>query len=301
MRIRHFSFLGIRGLDGHRHDLPRTSDTDLTIIHGGFASGKTSFLDALAAAKENVAAYGSPDSRWDGLVGSSTGAAKVQIQWEASDTERALYGLDDALLSSESILGRGMGAEDHPVALKGLLGEDGDATRGSVHYLHDTRNLDGPLSFGSDDAGLRLRMTTRNSKFADLYDVLDQSDKTSARALASQRLGELCPNLEILGLKRFGTSFYPIIVERDSRAERRYHSLSTSEQQAFLLALYTAKKPIVDSVVLVDAPEVGFGDGAVECVRALLRWTNRTQLIVATGVAAVKAMPEVSHVIELRS
>ena len=54
MRIRHLSFLGVRGLDGLRQDLPRTSDTDLIVVHGGYSSGKTSFLDAIAAAKAGI-------------------------------------------------------------------------------------------------------------------------------------------------------------------------------------------------------------------------------------------------------
>ena len=299
MRIRHLSFLGVRGLDGVRQDLPRTSDTDLIVVHGGYSSGKTSFLDAIAAAKEKVAEYGSPDARWDGLVGSSTGAAKVSIQWELSDEERARYGVSDALAASESILGRGMAKEDHSLTLRGVLGQDGDATRGSVHYLHDSRDLDGPMSFGSEDAALRLRLTTRNSKFSDLYDLLDHGERSSQRALAAERFAQLCPRLQIAGLKRFGTSFYPMF--KDGAGERRYETLSASERQAFILALYTAKTPIVDSLVLVDAPELGFGDSAVEYLRAILRWTTRTQVIAATGCGAVRSMSEVAHVLELRS
>jgi hypothetical protein len=131
--------------------------------------------------------------------------------------------------------------------------------------------------------------------------VLDQGRFAAAKQLASQRFTELCPELEILGLQRFGASFYSMVKDKTTGAERRYDSLSSSERQAFLLALYTSRSPIVDSVVLVDAPELGFGDGAVEYVRALLRWTSRTQIIVATSAAAVRAMPEVGHVIELRS
>ncbi len=299
MRVRTISLLGVRGLDGLKLDLPRAKDTDLVVVYGRQASGKTTFLDALAAAKEAVAAYGSPDGRWDSLVG-SLGAAKVHIGWEASADEQTRMALADALLSSESILGK-PGPSEHPVALTGLLTEPGTADRGSIHYLHDTRELDGPLSFGSEDAGLRNRLTTRNSKFAELYDVLDQPERRPQLGLAAARFAELFPRLEILGLRRMGTSFYPMVRDRDTNEARTYETLSTSERQGFLLALYTARQPIVDSIVLLDAPERGFGDGAVELVRALLRWTSKTQLIVATGAAAVRAMPEVSHQTELPS
>jgi hypothetical protein len=299
MRIRHFSFMGVRRLDGLKKDLPRSSDTDLVVVHGGRARGKTTFLDTLAVAKEKIAEYGSADSRWDGVVASSAGAAKVAIDWEASESERSRMGLSDALLSSESILGSARSPADAPIGLRGLLSDPGDATRGSVHYLHDSRQLDGPLSFGADDAAFRQRLTTRNSKFGDLYDLLDQGEKAEARARASARFAELCPGHEIVGLKRFGTSFYPMVKD-PSGAVRTADKFSASERQAFLLALYTSRTPIVDSLVLVDAPEIGFGDlGAVDYVRALLRWTLNTQLVVATASDAVRTMPEVAHVVEL--
>lgn len=300
MRIRHFSFMGVRGLDGLSADWPRSNDADLIVVHGRFASGKTAFLDTLAAAKELVGEYGSPDARWDSLVGSNTGAAKVRIDWEASEAERSRMALGDALLSSESILGKG--ASEGAVALKALLAEPGSADRGAVHYLHDSRELDAPLSFGAEDASVRNRLTTRNSKFSEIYDLLDQPERAAARTLGAARFSELFPNLEIVGLRRAGTSFYPVLRQRETGAQRYYDSLSSSERQAFLIALYSVRMQIVDSVVMIDAPELGFGDnGAVELVRALLRWTQRTQLIVATASDAVRAMPEVAHTLELPS
>lgn len=300
MRIRHFQMLGVRGLDGLKHGLPRAADTDLIVVHGRYGRGKTTFLDALAAAIEDIANYGNTDSRWDALVGPA-GAAKVQIDWELSDDEKARMAVSDNLLSSESILGR-RGQASHPVALSGILGDPGGEMRGSVHYLHDSRNLEGALSFGADDAAIRQRLTTRNAKFADLYDVLDAPQYASARALGQKRMSELFPRLEILGLRRFGTSFYPMIRDRETNSERPFERLTSSEKQAFIAALYTAKSSIVDSVMLVDVPELGFGDaGAVDLLQALLRWTTRTQLVVATASDAVRGMKEVAHVVELPS
>ncbi len=300
MRIRYFSFMGIRGLDGLAQDLPH-KDLDLVVVHGAFAKGKTTFLDTLAAAKESVGEYGSPDARWDSLVGSSTGAAKVRIDWELSDAERTRAGTGDALLSSEAILGKALVPPEHPKLLPPLLSHRGSADQGSIHYLHDTRDLAGPLSFGAAEAASAERLTTRNTKFSDLYDVLDQPQLSSVRALGAQRFSELFPKLEVAGLRRTGISFVPALRHRENGTERTYHTLSSSERHAFLTAFYTAKAPISDSVLLIDAPELGFGDeGAVELVRALLRWTTKTQLIVATASASVRSMPEVAHVVELR-
>lgn len=297
MRIRHFHFQGIRGLDGLKQDWPR-ADLDLVVVYGRPASGKSAFLDTLAAAKEGIGAYGPAESRWDRLVG-SLGAAKVRLDWEVSPTEQARMALSDSLLSSEVVLGRGR--TEPPVALVGLLTEPGTPDRGSIHYMHDLRELDGPLSFGADDASVRGRLTTRNSKFADLYDLLDQPEKRASLELASSRFGELFPRLEIAGLRRMGTAFYIMVRDKETGEQRAYETLSQSERQGLIAALYASRMPIVDSVVLLDAPEIGFGDGAVELIRAWLRWTTKTQLIVATGLTSVRSMPEVAHVLELPS
>ncbi len=299
MRLRHFKFLGIRKLDGLSADLPSGHYTDLVVVHGGPSTGKTSFLDTLASCTERIAGSNAWDSRWDSLA--MTGAAKVALDWEASEDERARMALADPLLSTEVILGGSRSANDAPIALRGILAEQPTSARGSVHYLHDGRALEGPTAYGADEAAFRQRMLNRNTKFGNLYDLLDQAEMASARALATTRLAEVFPDLTIDGLRRFGTGFTPMI--KDAAAEgaaRPADKLSTSERQAFLLALYTSRVPIVDSVILLDAPEIGFGDaGAVDLVRALLRWTMRTQLIVATTSDAVRDMPETSHTVEL--
>jgi len=298
MRLRHFKFGGVRRLDGLSADLPRTQDTDLVVAHGSRGKGKTTFLDTLAACTERVTGSGAWDTRWDSLA--PNGAAKISLDWEAAEEERARMALTDPLLSTEVILGAARSATDSPIALRGILGEQPTSTRGALHYLHDGRALEGPIAYGADEAAFRQRLLNRNTKFGNLYDMLDQSEMASARTLAAARLSELCPHLAIDGLRRFGTSFAPMIRDASESEARTADKLSASERQSFLLALYTSRVPIVDSVILLDAPEIGFGDaGAVDLVRALLRWTTRTQLIVATASDAVRSMPESTTTIEL--
>lgn len=300
MRIRAFSFLGIRGLDGLRQDLPRSKETDLVVVLGAYTRGKTTFLDTIAAAKELIGPYGTPDGRWDHLVTSPTGAAKVRLDWEISETERSRAGLPEAFLSSESILGKPLVPVEPPKILRQLLSTEPQGDMGSIHYFHDSRDLSSPLSFGAAETAFQERLTTRNSKFADLYDVLDAPEKRAARELGAARFTELFPQLEITRLRRSGVTFEPVIRHRQTNAERSYSLLSTSERHGFLLSLYTAKAIISDSVFLFDAPELGFGEeGAVDLIRALLRWTHRTQIIVATSARAVAAMPETANVVVL--
>lgn len=299
MRIRFLSFMGVRGLDGVQKDLPH-KDLDLIVVHGAYGRGKTGFLDTIAAAKESIGEYGSSDQRWDALIASQTGAAKVRMDWEPSEAERSRAGSSETLLLGEAILGRALLPPQNPSLLKALLSQKSDGDRGSVHYLQDNRDLAGPLSYGAADTAFSERLTTRNTKYSELFDMLDQPQYAAGRELANKRLAELFPQLEIVGLKRSGITFVPALRNRETGGERTWHTLTSSEKQAFLISLYVSKAPIVDSVLLFDAPELGFGDeGAVQIVRALLRWTTKTQIFVATASNAVRAMPEVAHIIEL--
>mgnify|MGYP001551222975 CR=1 FL=1 len=184
MRIRHLHFVGIRSIDGLRADLPRKQDTDLIVVHGGPAAGKTTFLDTVAAAKERMSEAGAFDARWDALAAPGASTAKVTIDWELSPDEQSRMAVSDPRVSGEVILGgSGRGPVDYPLALRGILSDPGDAVRGSVHYLHDGRALEGPLPFGADDTAFRQRMMIRNAKFGNLYDVLDQGALASARSV----------------------------------------------------------------------------------------------------------------------
>ena len=106
MRIRHFHFVGIRKLDGLVADLPRKHDTDLVVAHGGRGSGKTTFLDALAAAKERISETGAFEGRWDALPGPGAESAKVAIDWELSEEERNRMALSDSLREVRRVPGR---------------------------------------------------------------------------------------------------------------------------------------------------------------------------------------------------
>lgn len=301
MRIRAIELQGVRGLPSRTWDFPRTSDADVIVVTGPRASGKTSFLDAIVAAKEKVAPYGAGDSRWARLVPEGQRAAKVTLSWETDATERERVHLEDELFSTEAILGEALGLPPRPSrAVTALLGTLSDEPHGRVTYFHDSRQLPTPVSFESDATGKTHRLTSRNLKFVDVYPVLARPELASARARASAHLASLCPDLEVKGLNLQGGSYEPMLGSRSSGALRPYSSLCASERQAALFALHVARVELARSVVIVDSPELGFGDdGAVDVMRAMLSWGHDNQLIFATASRALAAAVPPARVVEL--
>ena len=96
MKIRKLSVDGFRGLPDRELSLldPRTDAAfGLVLVTGPRASGKTSLLEAIIAAKEQIGPYG-PELSASSLVRLDATAAKVRVEWELSGAERARYGIE---------------------------------------------------------------------------------------------------------------------------------------------------------------------------------------------------------------
>src|ERR1700760_3685315 len=105
MKLRRLTTDGVRGVADRRYDLtdPRTgAAASVIVVTGPSGSGKTSFLDAIAAGKEDIAPWGARPSP-SKVVRHAAGAAKIKIDWELDDEERRRMGLDVRSLESESI------------------------------------------------------------------------------------------------------------------------------------------------------------------------------------------------------
>ena len=301
MRIRAIELQGVRGLPSRTWDFPRTSDADVIVVTGPCASGKTTFLDALVAAKEKVAPYGAGDSRWARLIPEGKRAAKVVLSWETDATERERLHLEEELVSTEAIIGDALAPPArYPKAITSLLGTLSDEPYGRVFYLHDTRQLPTPVSFGADESGRTHRLTSRNQKFVDVYPLLTLPELAQARARASQYLGSLFPDLEVKGVVLQSGTYEPMLASRGSGALRPFSTLSASERQATLIALHLARVEPARSVILVDTPELAFGEeGAVRLLRAMLSWGHDNQLILATASKSLASAVPASRLVEL--
>lgn len=300
MRIRAIELQGIRNLPNKTWDLPSRSEADIVVVTGPRGSGKTTFLDAIIAAKEKVAPYGGADARWGNLLPSGQRSAKVRLFFELGKEERERLGAGDELVEIEAIFGESFARNARPSRIvQTLLGRWADEPHGRFVYFHDGRALNGPLQVAADRAAKTNALTTRNSKFAHVYDLLSDPSRGGDRERANTLLQVLCPTLTFLGISNAAGVQEPLLL-RASGDRAHYSQLSSSEREAALFALAFVRPQINDSIILLDRPEAAFGDrGALELVNAILRFGPTNQLVLATGSAELVAAVPRERVIEV--
>src|SRR5580692_1175034 len=94
MKIQRISTNGFRGLPDRAFELAEARGGhpfDLVLVTGAAGAGKTSFLEAIVAAKEDVGAYGASRSAAACVRPGELGA-KVRVEWVLSEDERARAG-----------------------------------------------------------------------------------------------------------------------------------------------------------------------------------------------------------------
>ncbi|EYF02665.1 hypothetical protein [Chondromyces apiculatus] len=317
MKIRKLSVDGFRGLPDREFSLidPRSDAAfSLVLVTGPRASGKTSFLDAIIAAKEQVGPYG-PEQPASSLVRLDATAAKVRVDWELSNAERERFGIGKRSLLSESIFGGSVMPPPTPdPALEALLSTyDPDPTLGKVEYFHAARRLalgtTIDLSRTAGDAFDRMTRLGRDDiKYAPLLRFIveaglgldvnaDGTPKAPGRVSAA--FEALCPTKRIAGLYRSGDAMLPAFLDAQNRAYS-LAQLSDSEIDALLFAATFVRAGVNESLVLIDTPEKHLGGGdARELVLALTRLGHDNQLIVATRSEPLLASVHSDQVIRL--
>jgi predicted ATPase len=322
MKIQRISTNGFRGLPDRSFELVEGRGGrpfDLVLVTGPAGSGKTSFLDAIIAAKEDVGAYGPRRSAAE-LVRPGEAGAKVRLSWVLGADERARAGGSAAEIATESIFSAAFGpSPDHDAGLAAVLGEyDRDPAVGKVEYFHASRRM--PQAWGaraiaagaipSVDRGLRL--SRDDAKFAGLVELavqvllgLDEADpnarddRRGAERLSSA-FASLCRSGKRLdGVQRAGGAIEPRFVDatglRSGLAE-----LSDGERQAFLFAATFLRSGINGSLVLIDTPELHLGGpDAAAFLAAVARLGVDNQLVVATASAEIIAAAPPAQVIRL--
>src|SRR6185295_3330158 len=96
MKLRRITTDGVRGVADRLYDFTQrrgVGAAPVVVVTGPAGSGKTSLLDAIAAAKEDVAPWGARHS-WSRVVRAGAGAAKVRIDWELDADERSRMGFE---------------------------------------------------------------------------------------------------------------------------------------------------------------------------------------------------------------
>jgi hypothetical protein len=322
MKLLRLEVEGIRGvLDGvYSFANPRTgAPLDVAVVMGAPRSGKTSLLDAIAAAKEAVGSYGAPIPPRT-LRARGAGRARITATWAISEAERSRVGLADVLHTVAWTLdGESLRAEDVDPALRRLFASySRDLEHGKLEYFPANRGWGArqrsmPVN---DAAEARQRAGKDPAKYAHLARALhersQEESRTAARLLAergvalrkdvpdslghfNEAVAVLLPDLRLLDVElRDGEPVLHLTRRRD-RAVLELDELSESEQHLLLFALAFRHFGLNHSLVLIDEPELHIHAAErVRVLQALVSLGFDNQVIVATGAAEIveTATPE---------
>jgi hypothetical protein len=322
MKLLRLEVEGVRGvLDGvYSFANPRTgAPLDVAVVMGAPRSGKTSLLDAIAAAKEAVGSYGAPVAP---RLLRARGArhANITATWTISETERTRAGLDDVMHTVKWALdGESLRAEDVDPGLRRLFADySRDLERSKLEYFPANRGWGARQRsiVVNDAAEARQRAGKDPAKYAHLPRALHERSQEEGRAATrvlaergvalrkdvpdslghfNEAVGALLPDLRLLDVEmRDGEPVLRLTRRRD-RAVLELDELSESEQQLLLFAVAFRHFGLNHSLVLIDEPELHVHAAErVRLLQALVALGFDNQIIVATGAAEIveTATPE---------
>ncbi len=298
---------------------------DTVFVTGPQDSGKTSFLEAVAAAKEAIGSYGAPpDVRRLLRKGATRG--RIITVWLLSDEEQRRAELTDAYHTVTWTFGADAQELDATPRLRRLFGAySSNPTQGKFELFPANRSLLQGESRGAprpvpDPAEGRLRMTSAPEKYAGLRACLN--DLMSAEAnrvtealtahgivLRSRIPGPLVPMVQSIHDMLPDVAF--AAVERGDRSPRVFFNrrngirveldeLSSSEEQGVLFGTTIARYGLSHSVLLVDTPEMHIHPRRhVDFFAALSGCGRDNQIIAATTSAELLATARPEQIIDL--
>jgi energy-coupling factor transporter ATP-binding protein EcfA2 len=288
------------------------------LVTGSAASGKTSFLRAIAAAKEAAGSYGPPVDETR-LLRHGTGSGRLESTWFT----------DDAGVSHDCVFNVGEAERPRaPLPLRTLFSElSYSRDRGKFEYFAASRRLhvsrSSPLLPPSTpviEAGYRL--TEHAEKYSLLYRVLSDlttNDASATASLLSTRgvalrsdlpdslglykaaVGRACPWLRMVAVEPQERRRPLIWFEKQGASFRlELDELSESEQQSVLFACTFARLGLHHSVVLIDTPELGVHPSDhLRFFQAICHLGEDNQIIAATTSPAILASVGQDQVIHL--
>jgi hypothetical protein len=298
---------------------------DVVIVGGDAGSGKTSLLEAIIAAKEDVGAYGAP--RPASYVRAGERTARLEARWLLSPAERTRAGVQEATVTTVSVFGDGAPAlAPHSEGLRALFREHScDRARAKVEYFHASRAL--PPTRGARlpsahavDSDARLRLTTSNDKHRLLRAYVAGAIQADNMALAESvrdkgialGTGQFQARQEIRdtlrpfllgkafdGIEPEGEGYRLRFLQRD-RTGLDLEELSASEQQGALFALTFQRLGLDHSIVLIDEPELHIpAADRVRFLQAVVELGRDNQILAATGSTEIRAAALPAQVIDL--
>jgi hypothetical protein len=293
----------------------------VTIVTGPPASGKTALLEAIAALKECVGAYGSPPAL-ETLLHEGAVEGSISARFWLSPDEMQRARAPEPVWSTEVRLGKNEVLPLPPGGIRSLLSRfDPDPARAKVEYFPANRRLSFRANAAADPVlEARLRLAKSPDKYAGVRQALvDVGAGEGLRAvelirargvvtwsecpdeLAPYRncVASLAPDLRLRGLETRPGGVAVLFERRDGRVIP-IEELSESEQQAVLFAVTFVRIGLANSIVLIDEPELHIhADARAPFLAALSSLGSDNQLIVATGSHEIVAAAAEWQVVRL--
>jgi hypothetical protein len=315
MKLRRVTTDGARGLADRSYDLTETRSgaaASVVVVTGPTGSGKTSFLDAIAAAKEDISPWGSRHS-WSRVVRQGAGAAKIRLEWEIDGEERDLMGAPSGPLETESIFSPTTPpGQGHDPRIEALLERyDHDPAHGKMEYFFAERTLAREaIGLSSLDPSMQKRMRLErdvrkygaiHKYLAELHLGLHERTGAPGRERFAAALGKLAPERRVLGLTRTGDRL-ELNFDGGVHGPLPVQALPHGVQQAVLFAGTFDMLGLNRSIVLVDGPELHQHEANVAAfARGITELGRDNQIIFATGVRGLAEAIPGAVLIELRA
>ncbi|MEP7123283.1 MAG: hypothetical protein ABJE95_20310 [Byssovorax sp.] len=313
MKLRRVTTDGVRGLSDRFHDLTVRGGAaaSVVVLIGPTGAGKTSFLDAIAAAKEDISPWGARHSS-SKVVRHGAGAAKIRIEWELNDEERERMGAFAGPIESESIFSPTTPpGQGHDPRIEALLERyDHLPAHGKMEYFFAERTLAREaigLSALDPSMQKRMRLDRDLRKHGALHKYLVElhlglRERTGAPGPErfATAFARLCPGRAVLGLVRTGERM-ELMFDSGTNGPVPMQGLSHAEQQAVLFAGTFELLGLSRSIVLVDTPELHQSDADVAAfARGITELGSDNQIVFATGSSSLAEAIPGAVIIELR-
>jgi hypothetical protein len=281
-------------------------------VTGPAGSGKTTVLEAIAAAKEAAAPYGLPPKR-SSFRDSGRPDGRVVLRWRLSATApRAGGATADVVTTTWSLAEAAPSDLVRAPALRSALGDyTRDDARFKVEYYHAGRSFDpadelAELSRGGGDGAKRLTRDARKYAWIRRYLIgLGADDAAAVReevagagvVFASARavpdapfgakLAALTSKLRWVGIRRRQGEWACMFAVKH-RGEVELSALSDSERMFVLFAASLDALGLARALVLVDLPELALHpEDHLSFVSGLAAAIPAAQIIAATTSPAI--------------
>ncbi len=304
MKIVRATFLGIRGVSDGTYDFthPTTgAPNSLVLVTGPEASGKTSFLEAIVAAKEAIGAYGpmSPGATW---IASGGVIAKVMLSFALDDDERHYVGTSESVVDGEATFLPERVRRDADEGLVALLARYEHGVKcGKMEYFPSSRRILplGPFH-GTGVVEQRMQRASKEiTKYGFIVRFLRELNQLPAAQKAfAEHLARLSPTCRYVPSEP--NSGLPRCFATRGIAGATMSELSETEQHCIIFAATAVAIGLSKSLILIDRPEASTSPSrAGAFLEALSMLGDDNQIIMASFSNEILAAVPRTNIIRL--